>query len=333
MQHFTPPKAAKFFTPAKAGLFALGIAVLVLLFTSVYIVDQAEEAVVTRFGKYLATRGPGLQFKLPFGIDRNYTVNVKAVLTEQFGFKTLKSGISSTYSGVASEATMLTGDLNIVDVEWIIQYRITDSKAWAFNVAERERTIRDVSRSVVNMLVGDRAIMDIMSPARSSIEIAAVELMNETFKSFGLGINVIAVKLQNIGAPAGVQEAFDDVNKAIQDMNRLINEGQQVYNEEIPKARGEAERLVQVAQGYASERVNRANGDVARFNSVYDEYRRAPEITRQRLYYEMVEEVFRDDNGMVIIDRNLKNFLPMMNLGAAAQGGTSAQSESTGGKR
>jgi membrane protease subunit HflK len=326
MTHFNPPKAAQWLKPATIGIAALVIALLVLLGTSVYIVDQAEEAVVTRFGKYLATKGPGLQFKLPFGIDRNYTVNVKAVLTEQFGFKTLKSGISSTYSGVASEATMLTGDLNIVDVEWIIQYRITDSKAWSFNVAERERTIRDVSRSVINMLVGDRAIMDIMSPARSSIEIAAVELMNETFKSFGLGINVIAVKLQNIGAPAGVQEAFDDVNKAIQDMNRLINEGQQVYNEEIPKARGEAERLVQVAQGYASERVNRANGDVARFNAVYDEYRRAPEITRQRLYYEMVEEVFKDDDGMVIIDRNLKNFLPMMNLGAAAtQGGTAAQ--------
>jgi membrane protease subunit HflK len=322
MKHFSPPKAAQWLKPATMGIAVLGIVFLILLTTSVYFVDQAEEAVVTRFGKYLATKGPGPQFKLPFGIDRNYTVNVKAVLTEQFGFRTVKSGISSTYSGNSGESTMLTGDLNIVDVEWIIQYRITDPKAWSFNVAERERTIRDVSRSVINMLVGDRAIMDIMSPARSAIEIAAMELMNETFKSYALGISVIAVKLQNIVAPAGVQEAFEDVNKAIQDMNRLINEGQQVYNEEIPKARGEAERLVQIAQGYASERVNRANGDVARFNAVYDEYRRAPEITRQRLYYEMVEEVFKDDDGMVIIDRNLKNFLPMMNLGAAAaQGG------------
>jgi membrane protease subunit HflK len=284
-------------------------------------VDQAEEAVVTRFGKYLGTRGPGLQFKLPFGIDRNYTINVKAVRTEQFGFRTLQSGISSTYSGESNEATMLTGDLNIVDVEWIIQYRITDSRAWVFNVMERERTIRDVSRSVINMLVGDRAIMDIMSPERAAIELAGTDLMNETFKSYGLGINVMAVKLQNIDPPAGVQEAFDDVNMAIQDMNRLINEGQQVYNEEIPRAKGEAERVVQVAQGYATERVNRANGDVARFNSVYDEYRRAPEVTRQRLYYEMVEEVFKNADGTVIIDRNLDNFLPMMNLGGARSGG------------
>jgi membrane protease subunit HflK len=321
MQHFTPPKVGKFLNPAALSLAVIGIVVLILLGTTVYIVDQAEEAVITRLGKYLTTKGPGLQFKLPFGIDRNYTVNVKAVRTEQFGFRTLQSGISSTYSGEASEATMLTGDLNIVDVEWIIQYRITDSKAWLFNVRERERTIRDVSRSVINMLVGDRAIMDIMSPERSAIEVAGADLMNETFRSYGLGINVMAVKLQNIDPPSGVQEAFDDVNKAIQDMNRLINEGQQVYNEEIPKAKGEAERMLQVAQGYASERVNRASGDVARFNSVYDEYRRAPEVTRQRLYYEMVEEVFKDAEGMVIIDRSLDNFLPMMNLGAAGRSG------------
>jgi membrane protease subunit HflK len=319
---FTPPKIGKF-TPAKAGIIVLVIIVIIFLGTSVFIVDQAEEAVITRFGKYLATRGAGLQFKLPFGIDRNYTVNVKAVQTAQFGFSTVKSGISSTYASKTRESTMLTGDLNIVEVEWIIQYRIIDSTAWVFNVMEKERTISDVSRSVINMLVGDRAIMDIMSPERSAIEVAGAELMNETFKSYGLGINVIAVKLQNIDPPAGVQEAFDDVNKAIQDMNRLINEGQQVYNEEIPKAKGEAERMVLVAQGYAAERVNRANGDVARFNSVYNEYRRSPEVTKQRLYYEMIEEVFKDDDGMTIIDRRLNNFLPMMNIpGAIRQGGT-----------
>jgi membrane protease subunit HflK len=287
---------------------------VIFLGTSVYIVNQAEEAVITRFGKYITKKGPGLQFKLPFGIDKNYTVNIKAVQTEQFGYRTVKSGISSTFSGEISEATLLTGDLNIVNMEWVIQYRIVDSKDWLFNVNERTRTIRDVSRSVINMLVGDRAIMDIMSPERSAIETAGAELMNETFKNYGLGINVMVVKLQNVDPPAGVQEAFDDVNKAIQDMNRLINEGQQVYNDEIPKARGEAERMVQVAQGYAAERVNRARGDVARFNAVYDEYRRSPEVTRQRLYYEMIEDVFHNEEGVKIVDRNLRNFLPMLNL-------------------
>jgi membrane protease subunit HflK len=156
-----------------------------------------------------------------------------------------------------------------------------------------------------------------MGIERSAIEAEGMAYMNETFRRYELGIDVIAVKLQNVTPPAGVQEAFEDVNKAMQDLERLVNEGMQAYNEEIPKADGEAKRLVQVAEGYAAERVNRANGDVARFNAVYDEYRRAPEVTRQRLYYEMVEEVFKDEQGMTVIDRNLRNFLPLMNLGGA----------------
>jgi membrane protease subunit HflK len=325
MQNVTPPKLGGLLSPGGLTLIAAGIVLIVLLGTSVYIVDQTEEAVVTRFGRYINTTSPGLHFKLPFGIDRQYTVNVKTVQTEQFGFSTLQSGISSTYANNSRESTMLTGDLNIVEVEWIIQYRVVDPKAWTFNVLDPVRTIRDVSRSAINMLVGDRAIMDIMGPERSAIEAAGTGFMNETFRGYGLGIDVIAVKLQNIDPPAGVQAAFDDVNKAIQDMNRLINEGQQVYNEEIPKTRGEADQRVQIAQGYAAERVNRANGEVARFNSVYEEYRRAPEITRQRLYYEMIEEAFGESEGTVVIDRNFNNFLPLRDIGAR-QGAAASRS-------
>jgi membrane protease subunit HflK len=319
MAHFSPSQASGFFNTGTITLGLVIIGALIFLFTSFYIVDQTEEAVITRFGRYRTTTGPGLHFKLPFGIDRQYVVNVTTVQTEQFGFRILSPGISSTYSGDPSDVTMLTGDLNIVAVEWIIQYRIVDPKAWTFNVNERTRTIRDVSRSVVNMLVGDRAIMDIMGPERSAIETLAADYMNETLRSYGLGINVITVKLQNIDPPSAVQDAFDDVNKAEQDMNRLINEGQQVYNEEIPRARGQREQLIQEAQGYAAERVNRAKGDVARFNSVYDEYRRAPEVTRQRLYYEMIEEVFKNDKATVIIDRRFDNFLPLRELGQGAR--------------
>ena len=300
----------------KVILFVIGgILVLIFLGTTVFIVDQTEQAVITRFGRFVGTREPGLHFKLPFGIDRNYTVNVRTVQTEEFGFRTMRGGNFPTYSSQTAESIMLTGDLNIVDVEWIIQYRVIDPKAWVFNVHERRETIRDVSRSVINMLVGDRAIMDIMGIQRSDIESEALVIMNESFNRYNFGINVIAVRLQNVTPPSGVQQAFEDVNRAIQDRERLINEGQQSYNEEIPRARGEAERMIQVAQGYATERVNRANGDIARFNSVYDEFRRAPDVTRQRLYYEMIEEVFKNEDGMTIIDRNLRNFLPLMNLG------------------
>jgi membrane protease subunit HflK len=314
MPNGTPSKVMSVLKPATVILIIIGIVVVILLGTSVYIVDQTEEAVVTRFGKYYTTTGPGMQFKLPFGIDRTYLVNIKTVQTEQFGFRTLQSGVSSTYANQINESTMLTGDLNIVEVEWIIQYRIIDPVAWTFKVQERTATIRDVSRSVINMLVGDRTIMDIMGPERSTIEVEGINLMNETLRGYELGIDVIAVKLQNIDPPSGVQEAFDDVNKAEQDMNRLINEGQQAYNAEIPRAKGESERLIQVAQGYATERINKANGDIARFNSVYEEYRKAPDVTRQRLYYEMIEEVFAEDTETVIIDRNFDNFLPLKNL-------------------
>jgi membrane protease subunit HflK len=315
MVNFTPPKVDQFMKPKMLTVVIGIIFVTAFLATSIFIVDQTEEAVITRFGRYIATRGPGLQFKLPFGIDRNYTVNVRTVQTENFGFRSVRSGNVPTYASNTSESTMLTGDLNIVDVEWIIQYRVADSRAWAFNVLERRETIRDVSRSVINMLAGDRAIMDIMGMERNAIQVEGMALMNETFRGYGLGIDVIAVQLQNVFPPSGVQQAFEDVNKAMQDRERLINEGQQAYNEEIPRARGEASRLVQIAQGYATERVNRARGDVARFESVLTEFRLAPDVTRQRLYYEMIEEVFKNEEGTVIIDHNLRNFLPMLNVG------------------
>jgi membrane protease subunit HflK len=315
-----PHQLTKWLRPGLAALVAGAVVVVAFLGTSFYIVDPTEEAVITRFGKLLSITHPGLHFKLPFGIDRHYKVNVRNVMTEQFGFRTLSSGITSTYSGQTSESTMLTGDLNIIEVEWIIQYRVSDPRAWVFNVQERTETIRDVSRSIINQLVGDRDIMDIMGGSgRNAIEAGSVRLMNETFAGYGLGIEVIAVKLQNIDPPAGVQEAFDDVNKAQQDMNRLINEGQQAYNAEIPKARGEADRLLQVAQGYAAERVNRARGDVDRFNAVYDEYRNAPDVTRQRLYYEMIEAVFGGASETAIIDENLQNIIPLGK--AAIEGG------------
>lgn len=301
------------------------IAGLILLFviaiTGFYVVDQTEDAVVTRFGKYLTTVGPGLHFKIPLLIDRSYAVPTKPVQTEQFGFRTVQPGSSNVYqNNLTRESTMLTGDLNIVDVEWIIQYRIVDPRAWLFNVHRdvRRSTIRDVSQAVINALVGDRAILDVIGPERSSIEAQAIIQMNEQLNEFGLGVNIINVELQNIVPPAGVQAAFEDVNKAIQDMNRFINEGKEAYNKEIPRAAGEAEQMILMARGYATERVNRAEGDVARFNAVYAEYRNAPDVTRRRLYLETMEDLFGDSNLGSLVDKNLENFLPIRNLDKGA---------------
>lgn len=311
----------KWLSPSFILTAVLLIAVLLLASTGFFIVDQTEDSVITRFGKYQTTVGPGLHFKIPFGVDKSYNVPTKVVQTEQFGFRTLEGGVKNTYeNNNTQESTMLTGDLNIVDVEWIIQYRINDPKAWLFNVHEdvRTSTIRDISQSVINSLVGDRAILDVIGPERTAIESNAVILMNEKLKEFGVGIVVSNVQLQNIVPPAGVQSAFEDVNKAIQDMNRLINEGKEAYNAQIPKAGGEAEQTVTEARGYAADRVNRAKGDVARFNSVYAEYRKAPELTKKRLYLETIETLFSTDNGTTLVDKKLDNFLPISNLGKGA---------------
>lgn len=311
--------------PVKLSMIILivaAVAVVAFSATSFFVVDQTEQAVVLTLGKFTKIAEPGLHFKLPLGIQTNFNVKTKVVQTEQFGFRTDKAGVETVYSerSFPQESTMLTGDLNIIDVEWIIQYRITDAKSWLFNVEDRGKTIRDISQSVINMLVGDRTILDVLGAQRIAIEQAGIDLMNSTLKGYGLGIEIIAVKLQNIVPPAGVQAAFEDVNKAIQDMNRLISEGKEAYNKEIPRATGEADRIVQVAKGYASERVNKANGDVARFKAVYEEYRKAPEVTRDRLYYEMIESVFADEKGVELIDSELGNFLPIKSLGAQAGG-------------
>ncbi len=314
-ENIKPAKKRRFIKPS----FFIGLIILVLLvvagFSSFYIVDETENAVITRFGKYTTTLGPGLHAKLPFGIDKNYNVDISTVRAEQFGFKTVKSGRNNEYkNNIYEESEMLTGDLNIVDVEWIIQYKVEDPYQWLFCVYEKEQTIRDISRSVINTLVGDRAILAVMSSERSVIQDKAQEMMNEQYKTLGLGIKVTTVQLQNVVPPAEVQAAFEDVNKASQDMKRFINEGKEAYNAEIPKAQGEADRQIQVAEGYAAERVNMAKGDVARFNAVYDEYRRSPKVTKERIYLETMDEIFGSETKPTLIDSELENLVPVKNL-------------------
>ena len=292
------------------------IVIALIAFSGIKVIPTTDNGVVTRFGKYTKTLDSGLNFVIPF-VDQVYKVPVKTVQKEEFGFRTARSSERSEYqNAILRESSMLTGDLNIINVEWVIQYKIVDPKAWLFNVEEdqRNKTVRDISKSVVNSLVGDRAIMDIISLDRDSIAVLAQEKMNEKYKQIGIGISVSSVQLQNIVPPEEVQAAFEDVNIAIQDMNRLINEGKEAYNKEIPKAKGEAQKMIEEARGYASERINKANGDVARFNAVYSEYVKAPDITRRRLYLETLDAIFKNNENITLIDKNLKNFLPLKEL-------------------
>lgn len=314
-------RKGKGFTPKILIIGVILILLLILLSTSFFVVDQTEQAVILRFGKYNRTVGPGLQTKIPFGVDQSYSVETQVVQTMTFGFRSTSAGTLSgksttyQYSGYSSESTMLTGDLNIVDIEWIVQYKIEDPYKWLFCVNNPTQTINDISRSVINQLVGDLPILSVMTSERTNIEIEAQELMQKAFDSYGMGIKIVTVKLQDIVPPAGaVQDAFEDVNKAIQDMNKYINQGKENYNSIIPSAEGEASRIIQEAEGYASERVNNAKGDVARFESVKAEYEKSKDITSKRLYLETMEEIFSDSSKLTIIDKNLNNFLPVSNL-------------------
>jgi membrane protease subunit HflK len=317
LQSVGGPKKTKGVTPNVVIGVIVFLFVLIMAASSVFVVDQKEQGVVLRFGKFTRLTEPGLHMKMPFGIERKYKVPTQMVLKEEFGFRTVKPGITTVYLGedFPGESIMLTGDLNIVDVEWIIQYRIVDPVNWLFAVENQRKTIRDISQSVINLLVGDRAILDVIGAERANIEQTGQDMMNELFNKYGLGIRVTTVKLQNIVPPAGsVQAAFEDVNKAIQDRSRLINEGKQAYNETIPKAKGEAEQLIEQAKGYAVERVNEAEGNVARFLAVLKEYKRNPSVTRTRLYLEMYEDVFSGKEKTQLVDKHLKNFIPFKSL-------------------
>jgi membrane protease subunit HflK len=300
------------------------IFLLIAVFSSFYTVDQKEKAVVLRFGKFDRTTGPGLHFKLPFGIESNYNVPTGRNLTEEFGFRTQQAGVVTTYArgDYSKESYMLSGDLNIAEVTYIIQYQISDPKAWLFNVQDQGKTIRDIAQSVINLMVGNLAVFDVVTTQRTLIEEEGKKKMNEFFEKYKLGINVVTVKLQKTMYPKGaVQDAFEDVNKSIQDRIRLINEGKEAFNKEIPRARGEAKKTIQTAEGYATEKVNNAKGDVARFLAVLSEYKKSPKLTRIRLYYEMFEEVFKNPDSTDLIDKQLKNFIPFKSLNVPKKGG------------
>lgn len=302
----------------KTILTIVVIAIIALsLWTMIYKVEQEQEAVILTLGKFSDITGPGLHVKLPFGIQKNYNVPTQRIHKEEFGFKTERPGVTTTYSrgDYSHESIMLTGDLNIVDVQWIIQYKITNARHWLFNVQNQGKTIRDISQSVINLLVGDRTIFDVIGSERAKIEAEGQEKMNNFFKLYEIGATVTTVKLQNIVPPKGaVQDAFEDVNKAIQDRSRLINEGKEAYNKSIPKARGQALQVIQAAEGYAQEKVNMAKGDIARFLAVLGEYIKSPRVTRMRLYYEMIEEVFKKAGDTDLIDKKLKNFIPFKSI-------------------
>ena len=296
------------------------LAAVIFFATGLYTVNPEEVGIIQRFGKYLSTTEPGLHFKIPFGVDNLTKVKVKLVFKEEFGFRTLQAGVRTKYSARSynNEAIMLTGDLNIADVEWIVQYRIKDPVNYLFNVRNVEETMRDVSESVIREVVGDRSVDEVIVLNRKEIADISEIMLQEQLDVYESGLEIVTINLQNVNPPEAVQPAFNNVNSAKQEKERIINEAWEKYNQVIPEAEGKAKRTIEEAEGYSINRVNRANGDANRFIQMYNKYRYSKTVTKKRLYLEMMEKVLPQVEKKYIIDDKAKNVLPLLNLG---QGG------------
>ncbi len=294
---------------------------LIIVFTGLYTVNPEEMGVIQRFGKYIKSTNPGLHFKIPFGVDKLTKVKVKNVYKEEFGFRTLKAGVKTQYSrrDYNAEAIMLSGDLNIADVEWIVQYRINDPVKYLFNVRNVEETIRDLSESAMREVVGDRSVDEVIVLSRKEIADKTQIYLQEQLNKYTTGIEIVTVNLQNVNPPERVKPAFNEVNSAKQEKERIINQARQKYNEIIPEARGKAKRTIEEAEGYAINRVNRANGDADRFIQMYRKYRIAKTVTKKRMYLETMQKILPKVEKIYIVDEEQKGILPLLNLDKGGQ--------------
>lgn len=294
---------------------AAGVLALLVATGTFYQVQPEEVGVVLRLGRYVRTSEPGLRMKIPF-VEDVLKVQVQRQLKEEFGFRTLEVARRSRYAedNYEDEAVMLTGDLNVAVVEWIVQYRVADPYKYLFKVRNLTDTLRSMNEAVMREVVGDRTVTEVLTIGRQGIETRVEERLRELTQQYEMGITIEQVVLQDVNPPDPVKPSWDEVNQAQQQRDRMINDARAEYNKVIPRARGEAQQAVLQAEGYALNRVNRARGESARFRSIYEEYRRAPEVTRRRLYLETMERVLPATGGKLFLDKDAKGILPLLPL-------------------
>ncbi len=290
---------------------------LLLISDVVYTIEPEEIGVVLRFGKFDRTTDPGLHVKMPFPIEQLAKVPVQRQLKQEYGFRTEKAGIQTRYSqsGFRNESLMLTGDLNVAVVEWISQYRVTDPYLYLFKVRNRDKTFRDMNEAVMRAVVGDRSVDEVITVGRQEIENEVRMELQELCDQYEIGITVDQIVLQDVNPPDPVKPSFNEVNQAEQERERAINDARADYNRVIPRARGEALRMIEQAEGYAIDRTNRAKGDASLFDDLLAAYRRAPEVTRRRMYLETMAKIFPKIGKKVFLDDDLDGVLPLLSLG------------------
>jgi modulator of FtsH protease HflK len=306
-----PPELQKLH-PGKAILI---IFILILPFLSFFQVDPEEVGVITRFGKYVREVEPGLNFKIPL-LEKIKKVAVERQQKEEFGFRTVSAGIQSTFtrSGVTDESLMLTGDLNLADVEWVVQYRIDDPYQFLFRVRNPVGSLRYISEAVMREIVGNRTVNEVLTVGRTEIASEVQRVMQEICNEYSLGVKIEQVVLQDVNPPDPVKDAFNAVNQAQQEKETLINQAKSEYNKVIPWARGQAEETIQKAEGYSTQRVNNAMGEASRFSALYNEYVKAPEVTKRRIYLETMRSALPKLGNKIITDEKGNNVLPLLQM-------------------
>ncbi|MCD6185557.1 MAG: FtsH protease activity modulator HflK [Deltaproteobacteria bacterium] len=293
------------------------ILVLFLASSTFYTVGVDEVGVVQRFGKYVRTKQPGLNFKLPIGLEKVTKVKVKRVYKEEFGFTGERGNTRNTFASGRDDlnvSLMLTGDLNVALVPWIVQYRIKDPRDYLFKIRNPRKLLIDMSEAAMRLVVGDRSINEVISK-REEIAIEAREALQKELDMAETGIHIVTIEMKKTNVPGPVQASFNEVNQAVQEKEKMVYQAKEDYNKAIPASRGEAERTIKAAEGYALDRVNRAQGDASRFESIYKEYVEAKDITKRRLYLETMKDLFPRLGQKYILDADQKNLLPLLNLG------------------
>jgi len=316
-QRELPPQRASSAREALRWIWRLlPVALAVWFLLSSFVTIPADAVGVrTRFGKFNDILQPGLRFRLPFGMDRVEKVPVQRQLKLEFGFATPeRTNPFQAGTEPQAEQSMVTGDLNMAIVEWVVQYRIDDAKQYLFHARDAALILRDASESVMREAVGDRTVDEVITIGRQDIENEALLRLQELSKRYGLGMAVLLVQLKNVHPPQPVQASFNEVNQAQQQKQQSINLANGEYNRAVPRARGEAARKISEAQGYATKRTNEARGDAERFSAVLAEYLKAPDVTRQRLYYETMKEVLPKLERKVILDERAHQILPLLQL-------------------
>jgi len=290
--------------------------ILVGLRGVIYSIGPDEVGVIRRFGKYIALSSPGLHAKLPFGVDKVTPIKVTKVFKEEFGFRTVRPGVVTKYSSVkySDESLMLTGDLNILDVHWIVQFKINDPVKLLFATRNPLDNIRDISEVVMRRYVGDYTVDSVLTTKREEIGDLAQQDIQKILNSYNTGVQIVTVKLLDVNPAERVKPAFNEVNEAKQEKEKMINQAWEAYNKVVPKAKGEAERTIREAEGYALDKVNRAKGESERFLAALAEYKKAPEITKKRYYLETLMEVLPRTKAKFIIDSAQRSILPLLNL-------------------